>query len=107
MDWDAIGKWTFVVGLALAIVAGLLINVPWAIWVLAILGVVVGLLNVGRTETGRFLIAAIAFSVAATALGSIPYVGGLIAAILANIGAFVSGAMVVVALKELFKSAKT
>jgi hypothetical protein len=107
MDWDTVGKWAFIAGLVLAVVAGLLFDAAWVIWVLGLLGVVVGLLNVGRSETGRFLIAAIAFSVATTAFGGIPLVGGLIASILGNIGAFVSGAMVVVALKELFKSTKT
>jgi hypothetical protein len=71
-----------------------------------VLGVIVGLLNVTGEETQGFLIAAIAFTVAATALSSIPFIGGLLTAIMSYIGAFVSGAMVVVALKALFQSAK-
>jgi hypothetical protein len=107
MDWDTVGRWAFIVGLVLAVIAGLFINAAWVVWVLAVLGVVVGLLNIGGSETGKFLIAAIAFTVAATALNGIPLIGGLIASIMGYVSAFVSGAMVVVALKQLFQSAKT
>jgi hypothetical protein len=104
---DVIGKWVFIVGLVLSIIAGLFFQAAWVVWVLALLGVVVGLLNVTGKETQGFLIAAIAFTVAATALNGIPFIGGLITSILSYIGAFVSGAMVVVALKALFQSAKS
>jgi hypothetical protein len=107
MNWDMIGKWAFIVGLVLAVIAGLLFNAAWVVWVLALLGVVVGLINITGPETQGFLIAAIAFTVASTALSSIPLVGGVLTSILGYIGAFVSGAMVVVALKALFQSAQT
>jgi hypothetical protein len=108
MKWDEIGKWAFIVGLVLAVIAGLVFpNQAWVVWVLALLGVIVGLLNVTGKETQGFLIAAIAFTVASTALSSIPFVGGMLTAIMSFIGVFVSGAMVVVALKALFQSAQT
>jgi ATP synthase protein I len=107
MNLETIGKWAFIVGLVLAVIAGLLFQAAWVVWVLVLLGVVVGLLNVGGTETQGFLVAAIAFTLASTALGSIPFVGGVLTAVLGYIGAFVSGAMVVVALKALFQSART
>jgi hypothetical protein len=107
MNLDVIGKWAFIVGLVLAVIAGLLFQAAWMVWVLVILGVIVGLLNITGEETQGFLVAAIAFTVAATALNSIPLIGGLITSVLSYIGAFVSGAMVVVALKALFQSAKT
>jgi hypothetical protein len=106
MSLDQVGKWAFIVGLVLAVIAGLLFQAAWVVWVLVILGVIVGLLNITGKETQGFLIAAIAFTVASTALNTIPLIGGLLASILSYIGAFVSGAMVVVALKALFASAK-
>jgi hypothetical protein len=106
MKLDVIGKWAFIVGLVLAVIAGLVFDAAWVVWVLAILGVVVGLLNVTGAETQGFLIAAIAFTVAATALNSIPLIGGLVTSVLSYVGAFVSGAMVVVALKALFQTAR-
>jgi len=108
MNLETIGKWAFIVGLVLAVIAGLLFpSASWAVWVLVLLGVVVGLLNVTGKETRGFLIAAIAFTLASTALGSIPFLGGILASIMSLVGAFVSGAMVVVALKALFEVAKT
>jgi hypothetical protein len=107
VDLEMVGKWAFIVGLVLAVIAGLLFSAAWMVWVLVLLGVIVGLLNVTGAETQGFLIAAIAFTLAATALSAIPFVGGMLTSILSYVGAFVSGAMVVVALKSLFASART
>ena len=103
----AIGRWTFIVGLVLAVIAGLFLDAAWVIWVLVILGVIVGLLNVAGAETQGFLLAAIAFALSATALGTIPLIGDLLSNILGYVASFVSGSMIVVALKVLFKSAQT
>jgi hypothetical protein len=107
MNLETVGKWAFIVGLVLAVIAGLAFQAAWVVWVLVLLGVVVGLLNVTGTETQGFLIAAIAFTLASTALSSIPLLGAMLTSIMGYVGAFVSGAMIVVALKALFQSAKT
>jgi hypothetical protein len=78
----------------------------WVVWILALLGVVVGLLNITAEETESFLLAAIAFLLSATALSAIPLIGGVIDNILSYVAAFVAGAAVVVALKALFKVAR-
>jgi hypothetical protein len=106
MQLATVGKWAFIVGLVLAGVAGLLLQAVWVVWVLAILGVIVGLLNVTQEETQGFLLAAIAFALSATALNTVPYVGGVVANILGYVAAFVAGAMIVVALKALFETAR-
>jgi hypothetical protein len=74
--------------------------------VLAILGVIVGLLNVTREDTERFLLAAIAFGLSVTALNTVPGLGPHITNILGYVAAFVAGAVVVVALKALFQTAR-
>jgi len=101
-----VGKWAFIVGLVLAGVAGLFLQAVWVVWVLAILGVIVGLLNVTQEETQGFLLAAIAFALSATALNTVPYIGGVVANILGYVAAFVAGAMIVVALKAMFETAR-
>jgi hypothetical protein len=106
MKLDIVGRWAFIVGLVLAGIVGLLVQVDWVIWVLALIGVIIGLLNVTAEETQGFLLAAIAFALSATALNTIPFIGIVIARILANLLAFVAGAMIVVALKSLFKIAR-
>ena len=106
MNRETIGIWAFIVGLVIAVLAGLLFQPEGAIWILAILGVIVGLLNVAAEETRGFLLASIALTLSATALNTIPIVGTAFSFILSFVVAFVAGAMIVVALKELFQTAR-
>jgi hypothetical protein len=106
MKLGLVGKWAFILGLVIAVIAGIFFQAVWVVWVLALLGVVVGLLNIAAEETQGFLLAAIAFLLSATALGTIPFIGGVIDNILAYIAAFVAGATVVVALIALFRTAR-
>ncbi|NCF70002.1 MAG: hypothetical protein GWP61_29005 [Chloroflexi bacterium] len=106
MKLDIIGKWAFIIGLVIAVLAGLFYQPAWAIWVLAILGVIVGLLNVTGEDTRGFLLAAIALTLSATALNTIPGLGTAFSLVLPFVVAFVAGATIVIALKELFVTAR-
>jgi hypothetical protein len=106
MEPAIVGKWAFIVGLVLAGVAGLFFQVGWMVWVLAIFGVIVGLLNIIAQDTQSFLLAAIAFALSATALNTVPFVGGTIGNILGYVAAFVAGATIVAAAKTLFVAAR-
>jgi len=106
MNAVRIGKWAFVVGLVIAVLAGLFFQPAWAVWVLAILGVIVGFLNVTAEDTRGFLLAAIALTLSATALNTLPVVGTAFSLVLPYVVAFVAGATIVVALKELFQTAR-
>ena len=102
-----IGKWAFIIGLVLAVIAGILFEAEEAVfWVLAILGVIDGLLNITREDTQGFLLAAIAFILSATALNLIPIVGETLGQILEYVAAFTAGAMIFVALKALYETAR-
>ncbi len=101
-----IGRYAFIVGFGLAIVAGLGFQATWVAWALAILGLVVGFLNVTAKETRGFLIAAIALMLSATAVQSIPFVGDIVTRILSNVIAFIAAAVLVVALKSIFETVK-
>ena len=107
MNLEMVGKWAFIAGLVLAVLLGYILGVGWAVWVLAILGVIVGLLNVTREDTERFLLAGIAFALSVTALSAVPGLGPHITNILGYVAAFVAGAVVVVALKALFQTARS
>jgi hypothetical protein len=107
MKLEMVGKWAFIVGLVLAVIVGYIFQAEWVIWVLAVLGVIVGLLNVTREDTERFLLAAIALGLSVTALSTVPVLGLSITNILGYVAAFVAGAMVVVALKALFQTARS
>jgi len=106
MNTAKIGKWAFVGGLVVAVLAGLFFQPGWAVWVLAILGVIVGLLNVTAEDTRAFLLASIALTLSATALNTLPLLGTALSFILPFVVAFVAGATIVIALKELFQTAR-
>jgi len=107
MKLEMVGKWAFIVGLVLSVIVGAFFQAEWVVWVLAILGVIVGVLNVTGEDTERFLLAAIAFGLSVTALNTVPLLGEAITNILGSVAAFVAGAVVVVALKALFQTARS
>ena len=107
MNTAMIGKWAFIIGLVIAVLAGLFFQPAWALWVLAIMGVIVGLLNITAEDTRGFLLAAIALTLSATALNTLPIVGTAFSYVLPFVVAFVAGATIVVALKELFQTASS
>ena len=101
-----LGKWAFIAGLVLAFVSPLFIQVPWFYWVMAVLGLVVGFLNITAEETKGFLLASIGLILSATSVQGIPLIGDLVTFIMFNIVAFIAPAVLVVALKTLFETAK-
>ena len=103
---EQVGKWAFIVGMMVAVVGGAGFGQSWFSWVLVLLGLVVGFLNISGRESFRFLLAAIALIVSANAVGNLPYVGGYATAIVANLVAFMSAAVLVVAIKSLFELAQ-
>ena len=99
-----IGRLAFILGVIIAIAAGLGVSVPQVPLVLAILGLVVGFLNVGGRESNNFLIAGIALSASAGSLAVLPEVGSYVTAIAGNVAVFVGPALLVVALKSLISA---
>ena len=103
---NEIGRWIFLAGLIICIIVGLgLANNPWVPVVLAILGIIVGFLNVGKGESSRFLLASIALVICASSLNSIPYIGKHASSIAGYLVSFISAAVVVVAIKSLLDTA--
>ncbi|MBR9691709.1 hypothetical protein GOV06_02890 [Candidatus Woesearchaeota archaeon] len=103
------GHYSFMAGIVLAILMALIpqLRGDSVIWILVILGILVGLLNVTSKETVGFLVAAltliIASSVSALTLAAI-WTG--LTTILGNIIIFVSPAAIVVALKTVYALAQ-
>ena len=102
---EKFGRWVFIIGIVLAALAGLFLEFGWVSWVLAAFGVAVGLLNVTGSDSKGFLLGAIALTLSASAVQNVPFVGVLITDILGYVVIFVTGAMLVVALKVLFEFA--
>ncbi len=109
-----IGGWAFILGVVIAIIAGLaagaldVVTAGYVTLVLVILGLIVGFLNIGDKDVTGFLIAAIALMAVGTAnLSAIPYIGVFLSAMVMNIAAFVAPAALVVALKEVYNLARS
>ena len=81
-------------------------SVPNGHMILAVLGLVVGFMNITDDESQGFLIAAIALMLTATSIGALPEVGASLSAIASGLAAFVAPAALIVALKSLLDSSK-
>lgn len=102
----ATGRWSFVVGLLVAVLVGLAADIPGAAVLIFVLGLLVGILNIGERESLAFLVAVIALltiGVAGLQLGGLTSV---VASILKQFVSFVSAAALVVAIKQILSYAK-
>lgn len=98
-----IGWWAFAVGLVLSVIFGYAGNNN-LIWLLVLLGLVVGFLNVTEKEAVTFLVAAVALIVAGSAgIGELWF---RLENVLRAVVVFVSPAAVVVAIKAIYETAK-
>jgi hypothetical protein len=103
---EKIGKYAFIAGLVICALAGAGLTQSWVPWVLAVLGLAVGFLNVADKEVQTFLLAAIGLILSASAIVMLPFVGGTLTTILAYLVVFIAPAVLVVALKGLLATAK-
>lgn len=107
---ELIGKWAFIIGLFLAIIAGLIqgvYEIPSLMLILVILGLIVGFLNIAEKNTIKLLVAIIALmSIGGLTISVIPVINTYLEAMLTNIVIFASGAGLVIAIKAVIESAK-
>ncbi len=104
---DKIGKIAVVVGILIAIVAGIFsYSPPWFGWLLAVLGLIVGFMNVSGTESKTFLLAGIGLLMVSSSVDSVPVIGERLTSFLGYIIAFMAPAILIVALKSLFETVK-
>ena len=101
-----VGKGSFIVGLVIATAGGVGFEQASFGWVLAVLGLIVGFLNISDKESQTFLLATIALIVAANAVGAIPFIGEVVTRVIANLVLFLGGAVLVIAVKSLFAVAR-
>ena len=112
MELDLIGKWAFIIGIVVAILAAFVtaIATTTIILVLFILGLIVGLLNIDKKDTTGFLIAVIALlmvgSLGALSIGQLATPIGYLQEILGNFIAFVAAAALVVSIKAIITTTK-
>jgi hypothetical protein len=118
MNTETIGRWAFIAGIIIAILAGIAAAVGggmggWVPLVMLILGIIVGLTTITEKETTPFLVAAIALLVA-NASGAflvvnevLPGVGTGIDRILVTLAAFVAPAAIIMSVKAIYNIGRT
>ena len=107
MELDLIGKWAFIIGLVIAILAAFItaVQTSTVLLILFILGLIVGFLNIDKKNTTEFLVSVIALlavgSLGALAIGNLITAVGYLEAILGNFIVFVAAAALVVSIKAI------
>ena len=100
-----IGRWSLIVGIILAILTGFT-DIASAAYILGILGLIVGFLNIQEKESTPFLVAVIALIVIGLSGLQIGRLTGAVVLILNNFIVFVGAAGLVVALKQVLAVVK-
>ena len=104
------GKWAFLLGLAIAIIAAFVTFDPWDGVLILVLGLVVGCMNVKDKDATGFLVAVLGLGAGAAAIGAIDILGeqvaGWITVIVGNVVLFAGAAALVVAAKAGYMLAK-
>jgi hypothetical protein len=102
MNMEKIGRYAFIAGLIISVIAGFMAIGDMGIAALVVLGVIVGILNVTGKEVQPFLLGTVALMLVGSALSMVlatfPPVPGILSAFVA----FVAGAALIVALKEVY-----
>lgn len=109
VDTQTIGHYAFIVGIVLAILAAFVQTLQGdiSVWVMVILGVIVGILNITSKEVGAFLLAAVALMIASSASAlSLSIIWPKLTTMLGNIIIFVAPAAIIVALKAVYALAQ-
>jgi len=109
-EMEKVGGWAFIIGVILAILAGLFFGANTAVVsILIILGIIVGFLNIKDKETNAYLLAAVSLIIVTSfggiVLGNVAIIGKYIEGILNAIMTFVIPAVIIVALKAIYSLA--
>ncbi len=109
---EKIGVWAFVAGLVVALILSAFSISNTVALVLIVLGLIVGLINIGDEEVHQFLLAALVFIVSAGALQNyvslIPVgIGNWLKNFLSAVILFVAPGAVITALRALYEVARS
>jgi len=108
MELDLIGKWSFIAGLVIVVLAAFIpkIEASTILFVLFLLGLIVGYLNIGKKDVTQFLVSVIALlavgsTLGVLAIGQLTTTVGYLQVILGNFVVFVAAATLVVSIKAI------
>jgi hypothetical protein len=105
------GVWAFIVGIVLALIGGIVVGLVNAgqaaiTSILIVLGLIVGFLNVTKSETRDYLLAAVSLILVTyfggQTLGLVPIIGTYLNSVFGAIMTFVIPATIIVSLKAIY-----
>lgn len=95
MDQQTLARWAFIIGLALAVIIGLVTNIDeWATWLLIVLGLFAGWVFITEEQEHHFFLVAISLVFFSQTLDELPSIGPTITQLLTSLAVFF-GVMVV------------
>ncbi|MEK6916578.1 MAG: hypothetical protein AABW92_02440 [Nanoarchaeota archaeon] len=113
---NKVGVWSFMVGVVLALIAGVLASnlsgyMGLISTAMVVLGLVVGALNISEKEVTGFIIAAVGLATGSIAIANLGVLlggslGGMLETSFRVFGVFIAGAVFVPALKAVYKISK-
>ncbi|MDD5254263.1 MAG: hypothetical protein PHG05_04160 [Candidatus Nanoarchaeia archaeon] len=113
-----VGVWAFILGVILSLVIGVVTgfantesSLGAIVAIMAILGLLAGILNITQKETTNFIIAAIGLTAGSIALASLGLIlpetiGKIVTTTFSIFGVFVAAAVFIPALKAIYKISK-
>lgn len=113
---NELGKWSFLVGVLLALIMGLVAALspgslgtarPWLLFLLLVLGLIIGFVNITAKETEGFLVGSIAVLIASGVAGltntaTIGALGAILQQIMNHVVLIVAPAALIVALRAVY-----
>ena len=108
-NWETVGGWLFLLGIVIAIIGGF-VSSNWVIPLMAILGFIVGIVNITDKEIDGYLLAVVALILLGVVTGRVlesynimkPIVG-----MLNNIGVFAAFGGLIPALRKIYDIASS
>lgn len=108
---NLVGAWAFLIGVIIAVIFGFLSYATWVGWLLVIVGLIVGLLNINDEEVQPFLMAGVVLVIVSyfgAGVFSEAKLGvAFLTNILSNLLMLFVPATIIVALKSVFGIART
>jgi hypothetical protein len=104
--WGIVGLVLFIIGLALAVVGGLVFpNTAWVGFVLAVFGLIIGIIHINAKEINTLLLATIAVLAMAAAFSPIAVldIGKYAGSIIVYFAALMAPVAIIAAIKALIK----
>jgi len=104
---NALGGWAFLIGVVLAVIFGFVAPAgAWFPWLMVIIGLIVGLLNITDEETQPFLMAGTVLVIVSALGGDVFSEVAFLGPMLSNINMLFVPATIITALKSVFSLAK-